>query len=261
MKPKILILTGVGINSERELFEAFDLAGAEPVYVHVSELGENPKRALDFQVVALPGGFSYGDHLASGKILANFLRMKLGPLLETIVERKTPVIGICNGFQILVKLGLLPRLRGRIEQEISLVHNDSAKYEDRWVRLGVTREAASRSPWFKGLSELRCPVRHGEGKLVCGSAAGLAKLEKSGCVALRYLDGDGKPARSYPGNPNGSWNAVAGITDKSGLVFGLMPHPEVAIHGVQSPDPAGADERGGFTPCLQLFRNIVDYLG
>ena len=258
MKPKALILTGVGINSNRELAEAFQLAGATAEQLHISALETRPELLLDYQCLAFPGGFSFGDHIASGKILGNLVKAKAGHLLGELKARGIPMIGICNGFQILVKMGWLPQLEGEPLQQASLIHNDSARYENRWVKLGVCETAQAKSPWLKGLKTLDCPVRHGEGKMVLGCDADLAKLEKSGQVALRYLK-DQTPTMDYPENPNGSWNSIAGLIDPTGLIFGLMPHPEVAIHGIQNPHwtRTGAE---GETSCLQLFKNIVSYI-
>jgi phosphoribosylformylglycinamidine synthase subunit PurQ / glutaminase len=258
MKPKVLILTGVGINSNRELAEAFELAGAEAHQRHLSEIEDNPQLLLDYQALGFPGGFSYGDHVASGKILGNLVKAKAGHLLGELKERKVPMIGICNGFQVLVKMGWLPQLEGEAIQQASLTHNDSARYEDRWVKLGVPKEAQKLSPWLKDIDTIECPVRHGEGKLVLGNSSDLEKLEASGQVAVRYLK-DGEPTQAFPENPNGSWNAIAGLVDPTGLIFGLMPHPEVAIHGLQHPrwTREGLQEE---PQAFRVFKNIVTYL-
>lgn len=258
MKPKVLILTGVGINSNRELAEAFELAGAEAHQLHLSEIEASPKLLLDYQALGFPGGFSYGDHVASGKILGNLVKAKAGHLLGELKERKVPMIGICNGFQVLVKMGWLPQLGDDSVQQASLTHNDSARYEDRWVQLGVPEAARKLSPWLSGIESIDCPVRHGEGKLVLSDQSALESLEASGQVALRYLK-DGNPTQEYPSNPNGSWNAIAGLVDPTGLIFGLMPHPEVAIHGLQHPrwTREGLQEE---TQAFQVFKNIVNYL-
>jgi phosphoribosylformylglycinamidine synthase len=213
---------------------------------------------LDVQCLAFPGGFSYGDHIASGKILGNLVKAKAGHLFQQLKDKGIPMIGICNGFQILVKMGWLPQLSDTSVQQASLIHNDSARYENRWVTLGVPESAQSKSPWLKGISTLECPVRHGEGKLVLENETELERLEASNQVAVRYLK-DGEPTQDYPENPNGSWNAIAGLVDPSGLIFGLMPHPEVAIHNIQHPQWSrrGAD---GTSTCLDLFRNIVEHI-
>lgn len=260
MKPRVLILTGVGINSNRELAEAFSLAGAEAEEQHISTITHNPKSLLDYQLIAFPGGFSYGDHISSGKILANLLKSKCGDSLQLLKEKSVPMLGICNGFQILIKLGLLPQMEGRIQPEASLVHNDSGKYEDRWVELGITEDARDKSPWFKGLDRLECPVRHGEGKLVLPEASDLKKLQQSGLIALKYQK-DGEAADSiYPFNPNGSWDDIAGLIDPTGLILGLMPHPEVAIHSTQRPDWTRRQPKEPHTDCLKLFKNITRHI-
>ncbi len=259
MKPKVLILTGVGINSHRELAEAFDLAGAEAVQLHLSEVQAKPERLLDFQCLAFPGGFSYGDHIASGKILANLFKAKAGHLFNELRVKGVPIIGICNGFQALVKMGWLPQLGGKTLQQASLIHNDSARYENRWVKLGVSESAREMSPWLKDLTDLECPVRHGEGKLVLENETQLEALEKSGHVALRYVNEEG-PTQAYPENPNGSWNAIAGLIDPSGLILGLMPHPEVAIHPTQHPLWSRRGDSGVEPGCMKLFRNIVEHI-
>lgn len=258
MTPKALILTGVGINSNRELAEAFQLSGATAEQKHISEIEANPKLLLDYQCLAFPGGFSYGDHVASGKILGNLVKAKAAPLFEELKQRGVPMIGICNGFQILVKMGWLPQLDGQAVQQASLIHNDSARYENRWVKLGVPEAARAKSPWLKGIESLECPVRHGEGKLVLSDEKALEELEKQELVAVRYLK-DGEATQDYPENPNGSWNAIAGLVDPTGLIFGLMPHPEVAIHKIQHPNWSRLGLEGN-TSCLQLFKNIVEHI-
>jgi len=258
MKPKWMILTGVGINSNRELAEAFNLAGAEAVEVHISALATNPQCIKNYQGLAFPGGFSYGDHIASGKILGNLIKSKCGDLLQELATKGMPMLGICNGFQILVKMGLLPQLDGKVLQEASLVHNDSARYEDRWIQLKVNPSAAQKSPWLKGLERLDCPVRHGEGKLVFANATDLKRVHELGLVAMQYTH-KGEVTSTYPHNPNGSWDAIAGLISPNGMIFGMMPHPEVAIHRTQTPDWHRTQIAAETTACLNLFKNIVDY--
>ena len=256
MKPKWMILTGVGINSNRELAESFNIAGAEAAQVHISELETNPKSLSNYQGLAFPGGFSFGDHIASGKILGNLIKSKLGDQLQELASNGLPMIGICNGFQILVKMGLLPQLKGEIKQEASLVHNDSAKYEDRWVQLKVSANAQSKSPWLKDLDYLDCPVRHGEGKLVFSNEEDLKSVHKQGLVAVQYCK-EGQISSEFPYNPNGSWDSIAGLISPNGMIFGLMPHPEVAIHRIQTPDWHRKSDSSESTACLELFKNIV----
>jgi len=221
---RVCLLTGFGINSDRELGACFERAGAVAVPVHLSEL-VSQKNPLDgFQIFAIPGGFSYGDHLGSGRVMATRLRLGLGEALHAFVAQGKPVLGICNGFQVLVKAGFLPDLSGKGNQELTLTHNDSGLFEDRWVHLA----AAPKNPsiWLAGIRSLQLPVRHGEGKLVVPDDAALGALRAAKLDALLYTDAGGAPTQAYPANPNGSAGAIAGLSDQSGLVFGLMPHPE-----------------------------------
>ncbi len=237
--------------------EAFSFAGAQAERIHVSEVDANPKKLFDYQILALPGGFSYGDHIGSGRILAAFLKYKLGDTLQACAEKGQAMLGVCNGFQILVKLGLLPGGSLHAGQSMSLIHNDSGRYEDRWVRLKTVQSALT-SPWLQGIDELECPVRHGEGKLVAESPEVFAKIEQAGHVAMKYVSRDvGADHASYPDNPNGSWHDAAGMVDKSGMIFGLMPHPEVALWKTQHPQWTRSGEAEGETNCMKLFRNIV----
>src|SRR5208337_2554169 len=170
---------------------------------------------------------SFGDHLGSGKVFATLFRRNLGAEMARFVVGGGLVVGICNGFQVLVKMGVLPRLSGTTAQEVSLIHNDSGKYEDRWVRVGF--EQGSPCVWTRGLFQMDLPVRHGEGKLVTRSPELLAELSARGLIALRYVSLSGGEPK-YPEDPNGSEGHVAGICDPTGRVFGLMPHPEAFIH-------------------------------
>src|SRR5208282_4293355 len=205
------------------------------VPVHVRDLIETPRLLSTFRILAFPGGFSFGDHLGSGKVFATLFRRTLGPELAEFIAGGGLVLGICNGFQVLVKMGALPNLDGRGMQEISLIHNDSGKYEDRWVR--VRFEQNSRCLWTKGLSDMDLPVRHGEGKFVVRGDDAMRALAAGGLVALRYTarNGSGNDV-GYPDDPNGSDGHVAGICDPTGRVFGLMPHPEAFIHAENHPD-------------------------
>jgi phosphoribosylformylglycinamidine synthase len=211
-RPKVCVITGFGINADEELALAFELAGGEALRVHVTDLIAKPGLLARFRILAFPGGFSFGDHLGSGKVFATLFRRNLGPGFASFVAGGGLVIGICNGFQVLVKMGVLPNLLGEAGQEVSLIHNDSGRYEDRWVR--VRFEEGSRCVWTQGLREMDLPVRHGEGRFMssCGGEPG------------------------YPEDPNGSDGHVAGICDPTGRVFGLMPHPEAFIHAQNHPD-------------------------
>ncbi|HYW85418.1 MAG TPA: phosphoribosylformylglycinamidine synthase subunit PurQ [Spirochaetia bacterium] len=233
-KPRVCIITGFGINADEELAYAFDRAGGESVRVHVRDLIDSPRLLSTFRILAFPGGFSFGDHLGSGKVFATLFRRTLGAELGDFVASGGLVLGICNGFQVLVKMGALPNLEGRGAQEVSLIHNDSGKYEDRWVR--VRFEQNSRCVWTRGLSDMDLPVRHGEGKFVVRGDDAMGALTASGLIALRYAAREaGGNEVGYPDDPNGSAGHVAGICDLTGRVFGLMPHPEAFLHAENHP--------------------------
>ena len=228
------VVTGYGINADEELALAFRMAGAEARRVHAGDLVADPRQLGGFDILALPGGFSFGDHLGSGKVLAHLFRRSLRPALEEFVASGGLVIGVCNGFQVLVKMGLLPNLSSRWEPEVSLVHNESGVFEDRWVR--VVFDPASPCVWTRGLEAMDVPVRHGEGRFVAAEPV-LAELEAAHLAAVRYVrrDGGAGPA-PYPENPNGSTDGIAGITDRTGRVFGLMPHPEAFLFAENHPE-------------------------
>jgi phosphoribosylformylglycinamidine synthase I len=230
---KVCVITGFGINADEELAQAFGMAGAEADRVHVSDLIEEPGRVLSYNILAFPGGFSFGDHLGSGKVFAILFKRNLKTVMEEFVASGGLVIGICNGFQVLVKMGLLPNLSGGWQQEVSLIHNDSGKFEDRWVR--VSFDPASPCLWTRGLAPMDLQVRHGEGKFVVRSTEVLKALESRRLAVARYSSRDGTPA-AYPDNPNGSVAAIAGICDPSGRIFGIMPHPEAFLFPQTHPD-------------------------
>lgn len=246
MTVKAAILTGYGINCDYETSHAFELAGAQPEKIHVSELTK--KTLDDYQILAIPGGFSFGDDIAAGKILAQKIKTLAGAQLERFVADGKPVIGICNGFQVLAKYALLPELGN---QKFTLTFNDSGRFEDRWVHL----KREGKCIWTEGIDTIYLPVRHGEGKLVASQEV-IQDLENRGLVALRYTDaGGGKPG--YPENPNGSINDIAGVTDPTGRVFGLMPHPEANLYKTNHPRwTRGASGMLG----LEFFKNAVRFV-
>lgn len=241
MSTRVCILTGYGINAEEELAEAFGRAGGSPEMVHAHDLLARPDRLREFRIVAFPGGFSFGDHLGSGKVLASLIRRELRPQLEAFVDGGGLVFGVCNGFQVLCKSGVLPNLAGEWRFEASLTHNEGGHFIDSWVTLH--REPGSESPWLEGIKTLDAPIRHGEGRFVAASQALLDRLEADKCVAFRYGGT----------NPNGSQHAIAGITDMTGRVLGLMPHPEAFLSRSLHP----LRERAGREHALQLFENGV----
>ncbi|MBN2737348.1 MAG: phosphoribosylformylglycinamidine synthase subunit PurQ [Spirochaetales bacterium] len=230
---KTAVVTGFGINADYELQTAFEMAGAKAPLIHIKDLIHSPQRIKDFQIIAFPGGFSFGDHIGSGKVFGSLFKLKLKDVLQEHVEAGKLVIGICNGFQVLVKMGILPNLENDWKQEVSLVHNDSGVFEDRWVRASFNSKC--QSPWISGLTEMDLPVRHGEGKFVVGSDAIARALEEKNMIALQYMNADGSSPVEYPANPNGSYKNIAGICDPTGRVLGLMPHPEAFIQRENHP--------------------------
>jgi phosphoribosylformylglycinamidine synthase I len=229
--PHALVLKAPGTNCDFETLDALERAGATTQLATTHDLFAKPEMLLRARILCFPGGFAHGDDIASARVLANQMRQRLGDTLLRFVEQEGGyVLGICNGFQALVKLGLLPRTQsGELRQQVSLVHNSSGQYECRWVRLQVQDSRCTFLP--KG-AILEMPVGHGEGKFVAddGFDAGRSSL-----IALRYVDAEGKPTQDYPLNPNGSSHAVAGLTDPTGRVLGLMPHPDRSYLAAQHP--------------------------
>jgi len=253
-RPRALVLRAAGTNCDVETAFAFELAGAKSSVEHVNRLADRSVRLGDFQILAVPGGFSYGDDLGAGKILALELERRLGGELRQFVSRGGLVIGICNGFQVLVKTGILPGNDGLAPgAAVTLAPNDSQRYEDRWVWLQVLDTPCV---WIRpGGRLLELPVAHGEGKFLPASEDVLAALRAGRQVALRYVRADGSEA-SYPENPNGSVWGVAGITDPSGRVLGLMPHPERYILRRQHPRWTRGEGRDRGDGC-EFFENAV----
>jgi len=215
--PRVGILTGFGVNADVELAEAFRLAGGEAHSLPVTTLVEEPGRLKDLQVLGFPGGFSFGDHLGSGRVLAQLLRQRLRDELVEFLHRGGLVLGVCNGFQTLVKMGILPNLQGDWTQETTLIGNDVGVFQDRWVP--VTFNPKNRSPWLTGLGDGDLPIRHGEGRFQVADPGILQRLHDENLVAVTYRGA----------NPNGAVDAIAGITDPTGQIFGLMPHPEAFV--------------------------------
>jgi phosphoribosylformylglycinamidine synthase subunit PurQ / glutaminase len=251
-KPKVCILRTAGTNCDKETAFAFQKAGSETELVHVNRLANKEKSISDFDILAIPGGFSYGDDAGAGRILANELRFKLIEDIRKFISDGKLIIGICNGFQILVKSGLLPEPEN-LEQRVSLIINDSNKFEDRWVYL----KPGGRCVWTRGLDEvIYLPVAHGEGKFVTSDKQSLVRLKNNKQIVFQYCDEQGKSS-IYPGNPNGSEEDIAGICDKSGRILGLMPHPERHIEALQHPRHFSRNTRDG--DGIKLFKNGVEY--
>jgi len=252
---RALVLAGYGINCEVETAFAFRKAGAEAKIIHFNDIAASPALLDAFDILAVPGGFSFADDLGSGKVLAIKLKHRIGEAFGRFVEEGKLVIGICNGFQVLVKLGALPNFKGNFTQEATLTFNDSGRFEDRWVHL--KGNAKSRCIFTRGIDDIYLPVRHGEGKFVAKDEATRKRLWEKGCIALQYVDAAGKLA-GYPWNPNGSVDNVAGICDEAGRVFGMMPHPEAFTHCTNHPHWTrnGLPEEGAG---LKIFRNAVEF--
>ncbi len=253
---RVLVLSGFGINCEQETAYAFDMAGGKSQIMHTTKLLKNPEKLADFDILTIPGGFSFGDDLGSGKVLGNKLKAKMSVEILEFIKSGKLIIGICNGFQVLVKMGLLPATDGNyMSQEATVTYNDSGRFEARWVYLKAN--PSSSCIFTAGISgRLYFPVRHGEGKFVPSTNALLEKMFIKGQVALQYTDESGNPA-GYPYNPNGSVQNIAGVCDESGRVFGMMPHPEAYLFKENHP----RFSRGGKLEPLGLviFKNAVDY--
>lgn len=267
MTVRVAVLSGFGINCERETMAVFEMAGATADRVHVNRLVSGSSSLDEWDILAVPGGFSFGDHLGSGRLLGNRLRFGMRDELRDFVASGRPVIGICNGFQVLVKMGLLPGDDAvSMEQTASLTLNDSGRYEDRWVTLEF--DPGSPCIWTQGIERMHVPVRHGEGKFVTADAGILDAMASRGQISARYVDPtDPYPSASddllpYPLTPNRSWRNVAGICDPTGLVFGLMPHPEANHSPWLDPRWSRSDAMGaaGSGEGMAIFRNAVAHV-
>ncbi len=262
----VLLLRAPGTNCDQEACHAFELAGARPTRVHVNAVVESPTLLADYQVLVVPGGFSYGDDVAAGKILANELRISLADHLRKFRDSGKLIIGICNGFQVLIKSGLLPGWDDGdgATQPATLANNDSGKFEDRWIHMIAE---PGNCVFLQGVNRLDLPIAHGEGKFVCRDETILTRLRSQELIVLRYAADDSsvtQPATvnpqllSYPINPNGSQANIAGICDVTGRVFGLMPHPERCVDATQHPQwtrRRAPDTGDG----LAIFQNATRY--
>lgn len=265
MKPSVLVLTGYGINCEGETAFAFAQAGGDARVVHVNDLIDGAVKLQDFQILAIPGGFSYGDDTGAGNALANRIKNNLGEVIFNFVRADKLVIGICNGCQMLANLGLVPALDGRYsERQVVFDRNDNARYTDRWVWL---KNTSKKGVWTQGIKHLHAPIAHGEGKLVAPPEV-LKTIQKNDQIAFQYVHEDGSPAKGqYPANPNGAMLDIAALTDPSGRVLGIMPHPERFLTATNEENWTLKKERlkrrGKSLPLqgegLSLFKNGVRY--
>ena len=268
-KVRALVITGFGINCEEETAAAYRLVGAQTDTVHLNTVLLGKCSIRDYDVLTLPGGFSFGDDLGAGKALANRLRYRKLPAgrwffdeLLAYIRGGKFILGICNGFQVLVRMGLLPNVNGDYEQEVTLATNASGRFEDRWCHcLATSREV---TPFLTGINVISLPARHGEGRLVIRDCAIEERIAAQSLNCLSYCDSSGRPTSTYPANPNGSQLNCAGLCDSTGQILGLMPHPEAYLSVYNHPNwpqirrchPEVTEEGKG----LQIFKNIVEHI-
>lgn len=259
LQPKVLVLKTDGTNCDGEAMHAFNRSNGNPNLVHVNELRWKEKKLSDYQILYIPGGFSYGDNVRSGKVLAVELTSYLGDQINDFINHGGLVLGVCNGFQVLVRTGLLP-FGTMGEMKATLTDNDSGKFGCRPVNLKVTDNACVFMKDAKG-ETVSYPVAHGEGKFFAREED-LKRIEDNHQVVFRYVDGSNNPTQQYPENPNGALNAIAGITDPSGRILGLMPHPERAVEETQYTNWRRERIKGNpIKPQgLQIFENMVNYV-
>lgn len=233
--PSTLIITGYGLNCEAESRYAWEQAGARVELIHLNDLLEQPEKLNEFGALMFIGGFSYGDHMSSGHVMALRIKHRLSDSLRKFIADGRLIMGVCNGFQIMVKLGLLPGLDGDyFTQKVSLMQNDCGSFQNYWIHLRFEQE--SPCVFTRGLDVMPLPVRHGEGKIFTTDTELLARLELDKCIACRYVDpATHHPTQVYPHNPNGSLHAIAGLNDPTGRIFGLMPHPEAYLYPENHP--------------------------
>ena len=262
-KPNTLVLTGYGINCDEETKFAIGKAGAKEKIVHINDLIDGHKKLNDYQILLFPGGFSYGDDTGAGNALANKIINNLWEEVKSFAEKDKLILGTCNGFQVLANLGLLPAINGTYGvSKVALVNNDFPRYNCRWVDL----EFQGNSPWVNGLTKMSLPIANGEGKFYSDEKT-LSEINKRNLVSARYIKGDICKWQDLDANPNGSLEDIAGITDESGRIFGMMPHAERAIHFTQLPNWTLLKEKykraGKEIPeegeGLKIFRNGVRY--
>jgi phosphoribosylformylglycinamidine synthase subunit PurQ / glutaminase len=266
MAPRVLILRAPGTNCDEETAHAFALAGGVPERWHVNRLLEAPQRLAEFQVLCIPGGFCYGDDIAAGRILGNQIHHHLSETLESFRDAGKLILGICNGFQVLLKTNLL-LANDAAGPVATLAANDSGHFEDRWVRLAVTprKDGGSKCVFLADVAEMELPVAHGEGKFVPRDEEVLKSLRDAGQLVLKYTPLHSRPSNldprlstPYPDNPNGAIDDVAGVCDTTGRVFGLMPHPERFVDPTQHPTWTRGPQRE-VGEGLRIFQNAVRY--
>lgn len=262
--PKVCVLRAPGTNCDRETAFAFDSVGGQADRVHLFRILENPEELKNYQILCIPGGFSYGDDVGAGVVFASQLKHQLAEIIGEYLQRETLILGICNGFQVLLKSGILPgggaawSSNPGTNEEATLTWNANGRYTDLWVNLKVTSE---NNVFLKGMDTLESPIAHAEGRLLVNHPEVLKTWEANGQIALQYCDADGVTNDSllpYPQNPNGSVQNIAGLGDPTGRVLGLMPHPERFIFGTQHPQWT-RKKLSGEGAGIQIFRNAVSY--
>lgn len=258
-KPQAIVLRAPGTNCDQETCHALRIAGADALPVHMNQLAAEPQLAKAAQIFCLPGGFSFGDDIAAGRILADRFRQQLPDLLQQFRDDGKLILGICNGFQVLIQTGVLLDGNYGVDSNATLTLNDSGKFEDRWTHLQVDSD---KCVFLRGIEQMYLPVAHAEGKFVTRTASILDALDGNGQLALRYKRAPQCESNGYvpyPDNPNGSDRHVAGVCDDSGRVFGLMPHPERFVTRTQHPRwtredlPDAGDGLAVFKNAVQFF--------
>jgi len=258
ISPKVLVLTGYGINCEEETAYVFEKAGGKPKIVHVNDLIDGLDNVKKYQILAIPGGFSYGDDTGAGNALSNRIRNNINEDILKFAQADKLVIGVCNGFQMLSNLGLVPATKNQYgKREVVLMWNNTARYSCRWVN---TKVHSQKCIWTKGIDQIELPIAHGEGNFYAEPEI-LKELRDNDQIVLKYTRPDGSPANGEsPFNPNGAIEDIAGITDPSGRILGLMPHPE-RFHSflrhptwTRMPKPLPEEGHG-----MKFFRNAVEY--
>ena len=263
---KAMVLRAAGINCDMETEHALELAGASAERVHINKIIEDKELLDQYQIIVIPGGFSYGDDVAAGKILANQIVHHLYEPIQKFIDNGKLILGICNGFQVLVKTGILPGITsneyGVSSNEVTITYNDSGKFEDRWVYLAPqTKKCVFIEPG----RQIYLPIAHGEGKVVTKDTKTLEKLKSDGHIVFKYVDENGEEG-DYPVNPNGSVDSIAGLTDTTGRVLGLMPHPERHVRLTQHPHwsrlrgKSNETQETRFTDGMTIFNNAVKYI-
>jgi phosphoribosylformylglycinamidine synthase len=253
---KAIVLRAAGINCDMETEYALELAGATAQRMHINRMIQNKALLDEFQIIVFPGGFSYGDDVAAGKILANQIKHHLYEPIKKFIDDGKLVLGICNGFQVLVKTGILPGNNSADnQQEVTITYNDSGKFEDRWVYLAPQTDKCI---FIEPGRQIYLPVAHAEGKIVTKDEVTLEQLKSDGNIAFKYVDANGQEG-DYPINPNGSMDSIAGLTDTTGRIMGLMPHPERFVRPTHHPHFSRLKQRpegDGMT----IFNNAVKYV-